>query len=285
MLKNKCQNLSLYSRLRTLLTVSAVTATIFFANLLCNEACYEGDDNTSIWVALFTLVSSIIIITMQVQIRSDISDCADNTDNYKLIVLYAGIVPSIFPLLYSLYMIYVWFNTAKERRGIRERERMAKRQLAQQEKLRKQEEEAAERTRAAEEAQKRADAIRAEREAKRQQQIAEAEARAKAAAEKAAEARRKAEDERRKRQGKFTPEELVEQAKERQKAKEIGDAKAKVDKVQAQIKKVAGAEGKPDTEKLVRLGEELVKAKEALKAAEGGEVERRRGFGPFGGMF
>jgi flagellar biosynthesis GTPase FlhF len=275
-MNNNCQNLSLYSRLRTLLTISAVTATIFFANLMCNQVCYEGNENTSIWVALFTFVSSIIIISLEVQIKNDINDCAKNTENYKLVVLYGGVLPSIFPLLYSLYMIYTWFSTVKERRALVEREKSAKRRLLDEQRQKKEDDEAAEKTRSAEEAENKANAMKAEREAKRKQQLADDAARARQATEKAVASRKKQQDEVRKKRGEFTPEEIVEQAKEKRKADVIAKGKQKVDKLEQEIRRIGLAPGEKDEERLVRLGEQLSRAKNELKDVEEGERERYR---------
>jgi len=267
MLTNNCQNLSLYSRLRTLLTTSAVTATIFFANLMCNKVCYEGDENTSIWVALFTLVSSIIIIVMELQVKSDIDDCAKSTDNYKLVLLYGGIVPSLFPLLYSLYMIYTWFSTVKERQALRSREKDARKKLAQQEKLQKQEAERAERTRKAEEAEKRAEAIEQERRAKESAKRTEQ-------LQKIEEAKRQRDEATRKATGRYTAEEKIEMAREAKKKIAVKIAKDKVAQLDERIRALDPA---TQADQITTLGDQLKKAKEEVRTVESGEQARSRG--------
>lgn len=243
MLNNKCQNLTLYTKLRTLLVTSAVTATVFFANLMCNVVCYEDHEETSIWVALFTVVSSIIVIIMEAQIRSDIDDCANNTDTYKMVLLYAGILPSIFPLLYGCWMVFVWFRDIKARRSVKARERAAGRELSRQQREKAKEEEEARRTAVAEERERQADAIRRERQAKADERMRQV----------------------RKERGEYTAEERVAMAKERQQKAVIAEAEKKVSDIQHQI------EGSMDDKEITRLGGELEKAQKALQAAKSGE--------------
>ena len=131
-INNRCQDLSLYTKLRTLFVVSAVSATLFFANLICNNICYKDqDDETSFFIPGITFLCSLIIIITEVQISTYIKDCPFDTDTYKMMLLYGGIIPSIFPLLYSLVM---GFRKGKK---LMEKARLKQQILSQQQKIRK----------------------------------------------------------------------------------------------------------------------------------------------------
>lgn len=143
LINNNCQDYTLYSRTRVLLVISAVFATIFFCSLMCNHYCYEDiNDETSIWVPIFTIAAATTIITMESMIHSDIDDCATNTDNFKLTLMYAGIVTSIIPLIYGLYTLGKSILTQRERRREKERAKTATRSLAEETRRAKEQEEA-----------------------------------------------------------------------------------------------------------------------------------------------
>lgn len=280
LLNNKCNNLSLYTRLRTLLVMSAVTATVFFANLMCNIVCYEDHEETSIWVAIFTLISAIIVIVMEVQIRSDIDDCANNTDTYKMVLLYAGILPSIFPLLYGCWMIWDWFKNMKERREIKSREKTAGRELIRQQKEKAREEELMRRTAAAEEKERQAELIRKERQLKAEAQTAKLQAQAEERARQAVVAREKAEKERKARQdavrkarGEYTADERIAMAKEKRQKEAVAAAERKVTELEREVLEP----GLSDAD-VATIGIRLEKAQRELERVKTGEKQQVSGW-------
>jgi len=107
-LDNSCQNNSLFINLRIMLVSSAVVCTMFTANLLCNNACYDEDDSTHMFVPLCTVVLSVIIWITGAYIYNNISDCTgtqSQADSYKQGIMYACILPTAGPCLYGLWRI------------------------------------------------------------------------------------------------------------------------------------------------------------------------------------
>lgn len=267
-LNNNCNNMSLYTRLRVLLVISAVTATVFFSNLMCNIVCYEGHEETSLWIALFTVVSSIIIMITEIQINSDINDCADNTSTFKEVLLYAGIIPTIFPLAYGLWMLYTWFKDIKSRRASKSREVTAKRNLAKQQAIELQKTRQAQRDAESEILEQKIAAIKA------------------AAAAKDAEKKKKEEekkykiaDDARKAEGKYTAEELVAMQEEKGKQERIIKAQQEIEKLETEIQQKYHS---GDTATIRELGTRLKSAKSELGAAKRGDAaSSSRQFGQF----
>lgn len=254
-LNNNCQTLSLYSRLRTLLTVSASAATVFFVDLLCNRLCHEDFEETSLWSALVTLVSSIMVIVMQIQISQDIDKCATNTDYYKSALMYGGIIPSVFPLIYGCWMLFQFFRVPRSMRLKRARERHTKETAALEEKKRIQEDEEQRLAREAEESERKIAAIAEEK------------------ARKAAAAERRAKKE-------FSAEEKLEMAQANKKKAAITKAKDKLEEIETKMNIL---DPTTHAEELIELGKQLKKAKDELKEAEGGVEKKRPGGFVWGG--
>ena len=254
-LENKCDTPSLYTKIRTLLVVGAITATVLFSNLLCNTKCYDDDDETPKWVAIFVLVMGITSMALNTTIVSGIDDCAKSTDSFKIAVRYVNLPITAYPILYGVFKIYRWFTETKQSRSIRQREITARREAREAEKARKQAERLAEKTRKAEEL---------EMIAKR-----EKDAKAKVEAEnktKMEQLEKASQESQRKAKGEYTPEELIEIANAKIKADRIGTAKKEVESIKDQI-----VQSKGDDVKIQELGKKLKDAKDKLSRAERGD--------------
>lgn len=115
---NTCENKKLFTNLRILLNVTAVSAVIFMSNMACNYTCYKDNTETPLFIALLTLTSSIITIVMQLYILQNIDECTTkSTDYYKMVLVSAGLITTIFPVFYSLYVIVSWMRGVTKKRG------------------------------------------------------------------------------------------------------------------------------------------------------------------------
>lgn len=274
LLNNNCQNLSLYTRLRTYLVMSAVAATIYFAVLMCNEFCHKGTEETSGLTVIITMVVSLTCFILSLMVKGDIDDCASNTDNYKMVLSYAGALPSFIAFAYSIRMAFVWFSEFKKSRAAKNKLRDVNIKLAQArvEKEKEEKEEAA-RSKAAEK-QKELERLAEEKQAKQKLKEEESKRKIEQDREKAAEAKRQADEAERKREGRFTPEERIARAKEQAKRKLIEEAKAELQSVQDEINST-------DEDKVLSLGldRKFAEAREKLRKAEAGESVQTRSSG------
>jgi hypothetical protein len=251
-LENKCDTPSLYTKIRTLLVIGAVTATVLFSSLFCNSKCYDDDDETPKWVAMFVLVMAITSMALNATILSGIDDCAKSSDSFKIAVRYVNLPLTVYPILYGIFKIYRWFSETKQSRSLKQREVTARREAQKAEKDRKEAERLAQKTRKAEEL---------ESIAKR-----EKDAKAKVEAEnktKMAQLEKLEQETQRKARGEYTPEELIEIAETRVKMNKIGAAKKDVEIIKQEI-----VQAKDDDMKIQELGKKLKDAKEKLARAE-----------------
>lgn len=116
-IEDNCTNSTLYNNVRMLLTTSAVVSVILFANIMCHSICYKDDqDEVSLWIPIVSLISGFIIIVLQVMVHSDIGDCCNNPETFKSVLMYTGVFPSLFPIIYGGYKLYVWI---KEKRDLK----------------------------------------------------------------------------------------------------------------------------------------------------------------------
>lgn len=279
LINNNCQDLSLYSRTRTVLVVSAVSATIFFANLMCNHYCYEDSDETSLWIPVITIASAATIISMEMMIKNDIDDCATNTDNFKLTITYGGIVPSGIALLYGLVMLYRWISDYGARRAIKSRERESKLALAKEEREKRRLEEKEAKLRAAEEAERKAQILREERAQKEKARREETErkteeARAQKLQEKKEQEKKARERKEQERLSAMSEEEIIAESEERRKSEKIGAIQSKITGLERDLRKPGIS-----ADERVDIGKKLKEAKEDLaKSQRGEEISSGRGF-------
>jgi hypothetical protein len=117
----ECDNPKAYDSTRIMLTVSAVVSIIFIANIMCNSICFKDQGSYDInsilylWIPTICILSGITNIVLQCIIKGNIDECSYNADGYKTALLYAGILPTVFPVLYGFYQFYKWIKMRKHR--------------------------------------------------------------------------------------------------------------------------------------------------------------------------
>lgn len=292
-MNTKCENYSLFTRLRVMLILGAVGATVLFCYRMCLNYCHDEFSEIhwfvpAICITIAMGVFYVLFISHKNSkgIYSAIADCTSNPSNWKMYTLVICLPFTLGALAYGIYIIslllFTEYETGQRIKSVKEAEREKREKEKELKELEEQtlaEEKRLAELLKAENAQRKAEELKERMEkieAEKKQMVAEREKKER----KKREAEEDAKIEVEMKELKLpSAEEIVRKTKEKAKAKRIAKVSEKIDSLKKQIKE-ASEDGRE--EMVIEKGNELERARSELESIKSQEY-RGYGSGGYGG--